>query len=161
MRSIRSRCPPASHKDLQGKRSQGSERSHQRQAPPGVRQRVPEVPGTAVSKELTPPTAAALLLDLRLQRTGEQSAAPPAQPQMGSGPIRVAFKHAFPVCISRECGEGGVWCQSQGRARRGRMLGAGAVLRSHDLTQPPALGYVFTTLNTVTFPSCSNFCLKH
>ena len=47
-----------------------------------------------------------------------------------------------------------------GRAHRGGMLGARLVLCSQGLAQPPALsvsstpyGYVFTILNTVTFPS--------
>lgn len=46
--------------------------------PPRVRQQVTEVPGTAVSKELTPPTTSALALDLLPQQKGDESAAPPS-----------------------------------------------------------------------------------
>ena len=53
--------------------------------PPRVRQRVTEVPGTAVSKELTPPATPALALDLLLQRTGDQTAAPPRDTNAADG----------------------------------------------------------------------------
>lgn len=72
--------------------------------PPRVRQRVTEVPGTAVSKELTPPASALALICLDSEKeTSQQLHCVTQMVQRGTGWVRAAFNHIFSIFTNCKC----------------------------------------------------------